>query len=227
MWRDRREALKAFDPLPLGERLFVRGRMLSAPLAEVATRVSGDSVLEIGCGHGALTSLLATDHPDRRVLGIDPDWRKIAWASASVGRLPNVELRTGTLDALRPELDGTFDAAVVADVLYLLPIERWEAFLAAILRLLRPGGSLLLKEAEADRSWRHFKCLAQEVLMVRVLRRTHSSGAIHLEPRAFTEALLQKIGFVNVQTTSLARGYTTPHVLFEARRPSSRGNAEE
>ena len=218
MWREHRDALEAFASLPLPERLFVRGRMLSAPLAGVAARVSGNSVLDIGCGHGALISLLATRHPDRRVLGIDPDPRKIAWARASVGRLPNVELRAVTVDALSPELDGRFDAAVVADVLYLLPVDRWEDFLSTARRLLRPGGSLLLKEAEADASWRHFKCLAQEVVMVRVLRRTHSSGGLHLQPRAFTEALLEKTGFAEVRTTSLAKGYTTPHVLFEARR---------
>ena len=218
MWREQRRALEAFAPLPLPERLFVRGRMFSAPLVEVASRVSGASVLDVGCGHGAMVALLAAERPERRVLGIDPDPRKIAWATASVGRLPNVELRIATVEALAPELDASFDAAVISDVLYLLPIERWGAFLEATGRLLRPGGTLLLKEAEGDRSWRHLKCVAQEVLMVRVLRRTLGSGGLVLRPRAFTEALLEGAGFEEVRITSLARGYTTPHVLFEARR---------
>jgi 2-polyprenyl-3-methyl-5-hydroxy-6-metoxy-1,4-benzoquinol methylase len=220
MWRDWREAMKPFASLPISERLFVTARLLSAPLAKVASRVPAGRVVDIGCGHGALVSLLANARPDRQVLGIDPDARKIGWARASVGRLANVELRVATVDALSPDLAASFEAVVVADVLYLLPLEDWEAFLAATLRLLRPGGVLLLKEAEADRSWRHVKCLVQEWVMVRGLRRTLSSGGLQLLPRTITEDLLRRAGFEEVRATSLARGYTTPHVLFEARRPA-------
>jgi SAM-dependent methyltransferase len=212
--------MKPFAPLPFSERLFVAARLLSAPLAQVASRVPAGPVVDIGCGHGVLISLLANARPDRRVLGIDPDPRKIAWAKASVGRLENVELRVGPVDALSPDLAASFESAVIADVLYLLPFEGWEAFLVATLRLLRPGGLLLLKEAEADRSWRHLKCVAQEWVMVRGLRRTRTSGGLQFRPRAFTADLLRKAGFEHVRATPLARGYTTPHVLFEARRPT-------
>ena len=220
MWREIREAIRPFTALPVPERLFVAGRMLSAPLAQVASRVPAGRVLDIGCGHGALVSLMANGRGDRQVLGIDPDPRKIAWARASVGALANVELRVATVDALEPELASSFDAVVVADVLYLLPLDQWEPFLATVVRLLRPGGLLLLKEAEADGSWRHLKCLLQEWLMVRVLHRTHTSGGLHLQPRAFTEQLLRTVGLEDVRSISLRRGYTTPHVMFEARRRS-------
>lgn len=220
MWREHRAALDVFASLPIAERMFVRARLISAPLDAVAARVPSGRVLDLGCGHGALVALLATARRDRHVFGVDPDPRKIGWAAASVGRLPNVELRVATVDALWSELANSFDAAVVADVLYLLPVDEWEVFLTGALRMLRPGGVLLLKEAEADRSWRHLKCLAQEMAMVRLLRRTRGSGGLAFQPRAFTEGLLRRIGFADVRTTSLARGYTTPHVLFEARRPN-------
>jgi 2-polyprenyl-6-hydroxyphenyl methylase/3-demethylubiquinone-9 3-methyltransferase len=145
----------------------------------------------------------------------------VAWAATSVGRLPNVEVRQGTAETLLPEHEGTFDAVTVADVLYLLPVERWEDFLATLLRLLRPGGLLLLKEAEGDRSWRHLKCVLQEVLMVRVLRRTRGSGGLQLRPRSFTEALLRRVGFEGATSTTMSAGYTTPHLLIEARRPTA------
>lgn len=213
--------MKPFAALSISERLFVAGRMRSAPLHQVAERAPPGRVVEVGCGHGALVALLAM-RPDRRVLGIDPDPRKIAWAKASVGALENVELRVATVDALEPGLAGSFDAAVIADVLYLLPVDAWEPFLAAAMSLLRPGGWLLLKDAEADGSWRYLKCVAQEWLMVRLLRRTRSSGGLQFRPRAFTERLLLRLGFEDLRTTSLARGYTTPHLLFEARRPAER-----
>lgn len=216
---EERRALEVFAPLPRGERWFVRARMSSAPLARLAERTPAGRILDVGCGHGALIALLATGRPDRTVLGIDPDRRKIEWAEASVGRLPNVELRQATIEALLPEHERAFDAVVAADVLYLLPTGTWEAFLRAAFRLLEPGGLLVIQEAEGDGSWRHLKWALQELVMVKVFRRTHTSGGLQLAPRGFWEALLRTVGFGDVRSTTMSAGYTSPHVFIEGRRP--------
>jgi 2-polyprenyl-6-hydroxyphenyl methylase/3-demethylubiquinone-9 3-methyltransferase len=212
-------SLKVFDTLPWKERWFVRGRLVSAPLAAMAARARGSAMLDVGCGHGALVALLAEGHPDRRVVGIDPDTRKIGWAQASVGRNPCVELKACTIETLAAERPGTFDSVFVADVLYLLAPAAWGEFLSAARRLLRPGGVLVLKEAEDDGSWRALKALWQERLMVRLLHRTHSSGAIGFAPRAALANALTAAGFVIDETASYARGYSTPHILFTAHVP--------
>lgn len=211
-------ALSAFAPLPLKERLFVRGRLASAPLLEVARRAPPGRVADLGCGHGLLVALLAVDRPDRTVVGVDPDPRKIDWAKASVGKLPNVALEVATVEQLAARAPGSFDGAVVCDVLYLLPQDAWRGFLSSVHALLKPGGRLLLKEAEADGSWRYLKCVAQERLMVQLLRRTRSSGGLGFVPRAELGRCLGDAGLEVLETVGLARGYTTPHVLFEARR---------
>ena len=207
-----------FDGLPLKERLFVRGRLATAPLGALAARAEGARLLDVGCGHGVLVALLAADSPARHVVGIDPDERKIEWARASVGRLPNVELRACTIEVLAAERPAEFDTVLVADVLYLLSAAAWRPFLAAARVLLRPGGRLVLKEAEDDGSWRVKKALFQEQLMVRMLRRTHSSGAVGFAPRATLESAVRTAGFAIEETVPLARGYSTPHLLIVARR---------
>jgi 2-polyprenyl-6-hydroxyphenyl methylase/3-demethylubiquinone-9 3-methyltransferase len=211
-------ALDLFFALPRAERFHVRARAFSAPLEAVAAHVppGPGTVADIGCGHGLLSALVALGDSARTVHGVDPDSRKIEWAQRALGTLPNVRAEVGTVEALASRSAGTFDAAMVCDVLYLFPEAQWPAFLRTVRSLLRPGGRFLLKEAEGDHSWKHFKCLAQEVVMVRLLGRTKAGGGLVLKPRAEVEALLREAGFEVRQTVPLGRGYTTPHILYVA-----------
>ncbi len=158
--------------------------------------------------------------------GVDPDPRKIEWAQAGPGRLPNVKVEVGTVESLAERLPGHFDTVVVCDVLYLLPAERWPGFLAEARRLLRPGGRLLLKEAEGDGSWKHYKCLAQEVVMVKLLGRTKAGGALVLQPRDAMEAMLRRAGFAPRETVELGAGYSTPHILYVAEATAEAAGAD-
>lgn len=211
-------ALGLFSALPRAERFHVRARAFSAPLEAVAAHVplGPVSVADIGCGHGLLSALVALGDSARTVHGVDPDSRKIEWARRALGTLPNVRAEVGTVEELASRRAGAFDAAMVCDVLYLFPEERWSGFLRTVRTLLRPGGRFLLKEAEGDHSWKHFKCLAQEVVMVRLLGRTKAGGGLVLKPRAEVEALLRDAGFRVREMVELGKGYTTPHILYVA-----------
>jgi 2-polyprenyl-6-hydroxyphenyl methylase/3-demethylubiquinone-9 3-methyltransferase len=208
-------SLSAFAPLPLKERWFCRGRLALAPLEQVAARASGTTLLDVGCGHGVLAALLLHDHPERRVVGIDPDERKIEWARESVGRDSRAEFRACTIEALAAERPASFDCVLIADVLCLIARDEWAPLLAASRRLLRPDGRLVLKDAEDDGSWRAAKAIWQERLMVHVLRRTVSSG-IGFATRTELSGYVTRAGFVIDEIASYARGYTAPHVLFVA-----------
>ncbi len=208
------DSLGVFDSLPLAERLFVRGRAFSAPLEALAHRARGPEVVDVGCGHGVLVSMLAA-RPHVHVTGIDPDPRKIEWARKSVGLLPNVSLEVAEISALKPE---SFDTVCIADVVYLLTLEAWPAFFHAAFICLKPGGLLLLKEAEDDGSWRASKALWQERLMVRLLGRTRSSGAIQVPSRSAMIQALETAGFELGEAVALGAGFTTPHLLLTAQK---------
>jgi 2-polyprenyl-6-hydroxyphenyl methylase/3-demethylubiquinone-9 3-methyltransferase len=212
-------SLKVFDPLPAKERWFCHARLKLAPLEQVAARASGATLLDVGCGHGVLAALLLDGHPERRVVGIDPDERKIAWANESIGRHPNAAFRAVTIAALAAERPAAFDCVIIADVLCLIARDTWPPFLDAARRLLKPGGRLVLKDAENDGSWRAIKALWQERLMVHVLRRTVSTGGIGFATREELAGYVTRAGFVVDDITSYARGYTTPHVLLTAHLP--------
>jgi 2-polyprenyl-3-methyl-5-hydroxy-6-metoxy-1,4-benzoquinol methylase len=209
-------SLAIFSSLPLLERLFVRARLWSAPLPRVAQLTQGTVMLDVGCGHGVLCAMLALGFPDRTVVGIDPDPRKIDWARRSVGKLANTRFDVMTIERLADLEPGRYDTVTVSDVLYLLPVEAWPSFLTAAHRLLRPGGRLLLKEAEDEGGWRTRKALVQEQLMVRLLGRTRGGGAIGFMKRERTVALLEQAGFQVTSIEALGQLSTTPHVLFVA-----------
>ncbi|MFB1480949.1 class I SAM-dependent methyltransferase [Corallococcus sp. RDP092CA] len=210
------QALERYAHLPAGERFHVHARASSAPLLAVASRLPSGTVADIGCGHGLLSAVLALAVPERQVLGVDLDERKVHWARQALSGLPNVTLDVGSVDALARTRPSTLDAVVVCDVLYLLPEERWPGFLQAVRGLLKPGGRFLLKEVEGDRSWKHAKALAQEWVMVSLLGRTKASGGMVLKPRVDGVRLLRDAGFEVREVVGLGEGYTTPHLLYDA-----------
>ncbi|NRD43106.1 class I SAM-dependent methyltransferase [Corallococcus sp. AB004] len=209
-------ALELYAHLPASERFHVHARASSAPLLAVASRLPAGTVADIGCGHGLLSAVMALAMPERRVLGVDLDERKVHWAKQALSGLPNVTLDVGSVEELARTQPHTLDAVVVCDVLYLLPDERWPGFLQSVRGLLKPGGRFLLKEVEGDRSWKHAKALAQEWVMVSLLGRTKASGGMVLKPRVDGVRLLRDAGFEVREVVGLGAGYTTPHLLYDA-----------
>jgi 2-polyprenyl-6-hydroxyphenyl methylase/3-demethylubiquinone-9 3-methyltransferase len=209
--------LERFRPLPLAERLHVRARAFSAPLGKLIAHVPSGRLLDLGCGHGLFCAWVALERPDVEVLGVDIDPRKIRYAQRALANVPNARVEEVSLEGLRTRTEPPFDAVALVDVLYLLPRPRRGEFLEQVHRLLRPGGLLLLKEVEGDHSWRHYKGILQEWAMVRLLRRTRTSGGLTLETRQGLNQLLVQAGFGVEEVADLRAGYTTAHLLHVAR----------
>ncbi len=108
-------------------------------LVELADPRPGERALDIGCGRGAATALLAEGvRPDGAVTAFDLSARMVGHTRTLV---PDAEVLK--LDAGDPDLpQGAFDVAVASLVVFFLrepkaAAERW-------LRLLAPGGRLAL-----------------------------------------------------------------------------------
>lgn len=104
-------------------------------------------VLEAGCGVGAQTVILAAASPRAEFTSIDVSPASIAEAGKLIGSrgLANVTLQVADLFDL-PFADGHFDHMFVCFVLEHLAA-RAEA-LSALLRVLRPGGTLTVIEGD-------------------------------------------------------------------------------
>lgn len=165
----------------------MRGRLRLCPYDALLKHLTGPGdVLDVGCGFGHLAWYLASERPDLRYRGTDIDPRKIALALGSLPRggspagkaLP--EYRLGEAAGLSGFPDS-FGNIVFLDVLYLMPWDLQKRMLAWALAHLSPGpgSAVVVKTMEEARGFSGFRAVAEEWIMVRLLRRTLSSGALN------------------------------------------------
>lgn len=123
-------------------------RALHRALVELTVSHPLGDLLDIGCGQGRLLKLLASRA--HRVVGVDtdPQARRLARAEMLLAGLPNCTLRQGDMASL-PFPDGEFDTIILDDVL--LAAEQPEKAVAEAMRLLRPGGRILLLASVGSR----------------------------------------------------------------------------
>lgn len=100
-----------------------------------------DAVLDVGCGTGAVLALLHEKYPDRRYVGLDLTPEMIEVARAKVA--PGMEFVVGDAENL-PFDKASFDAVLCSNSFHHYPNPA--AFLAGALRVLRPGGRLILRD---------------------------------------------------------------------------------
>ena len=114
----------------------------------------GSFVLEAGCGVGAQTLTLAQRSPAARFTCVDVSAASVAEAKrrADLAGITNVEFRQADLFAL-PYAEASFDHAFVCFVLEHLA--RSVEALAALRRLLKPGGTITLIEGDHGSAYFH------------------------------------------------------------------------
>ena len=125
-------------------------RSLHRALVELTVAAPVGDLVDIGSGHGRILKLLASRA--RRAVGvdIDSDARRFARAELLLAGLPNCTLRQGDMYRL-PLGDNEFDTAILDDVLF--DAARPTEAIAEAVRILRPGGRLLLLGATGQREF--------------------------------------------------------------------------
>lgn len=114
---------------------------------------SARRILEVGCGEGAVSERLAAAYPDAELVGID--------IAPNVGRLyagppGRVRFLQATIEQYRASAPGEFDLIVLADVVHHVPLPLRASLLDAIRQMIAPGGYLVFKEWERNRTPIHW-----------------------------------------------------------------------
>lgn len=107
---------------------------LAIPFADAAGIVAGQTVIDVGCGPGALTAELVRRVGVEHVAAVDPAPQ---FVEAVRERLPGVDAHMGRAEEL-PYPDGRFDAALAQLVLHF--VSDADATAHELRRVVRPGG---------------------------------------------------------------------------------------
>jgi SAM-dependent methyltransferase len=140
--------------LPLFERAYanVRFSILRPKLLSVMDLLLPDEgrILDIGCGFGLFAAYFGQTQPSRRIVGVDPNERRIEMARRvceHVGVTGNTFIAGDARDA---KLEGPFAGAYVLDVMHHIPASDQLPLLERLRDLLAPRGVLVVKDITTE-----------------------------------------------------------------------------
>ncbi len=156
---------------------------------------SGDRVLDVGCGTGDLTlAAAARASAQGEVVGIDASPEMIQVARQKAGRHGAAARFDVAVIERIPFSDNYFDVVLSSLMLHHLPGDLKQRGLAEVLRVLKPGGRLLVVDVSS-----HPTGIAKGVMAL--------SGHSHSQRQAGDlQALLVQAGFADVIIGSFALG---------------------
>ena len=177
----------------LSERLRLRGRALLCDMDLIERHVpSAGTIVDIGCGYGFFTNLMAARSSQRNIIGIDLEEKKVCHARASVGTRTNVDFVAA--DAFTFDYPAC-DAITILDITYLLPREKQRELLRVCRHQLKPGGRLVWKTQETRPRWKYAFMYAQEMAGSLVGMTSSRQKSFHFMSREEAVAALGAAGF--------------------------------
>lgn len=207
-------AVHRYRSAPLLARWLVHGRAFLADLARIEQYVPRHGfIVDLGCGHGLFSNLLVEASPQRRVLGLDHDERKIAIARSTIAGRDRLRFEVADIVAVPPP---RCDAITIVDVLYLMSPQDQERVLRGAAAALSEGAPLLVRSQEARVDPRYALTYAQETVAVSLGLTRGQRRRFHFPSREAALAMFQRAGFRVDVIEMRGRPYTD--VLYLGRR---------
>lgn len=140
--------------LPPFERAYAMARfsILRPKLLSVMDLLLPDEgrILDIGCGFGLFAAYFGQTQPARRIVGVDPNARRIDMARRVCRRVGLEGHAFVAGDARDVTLEGPFAGAYVLDVMHHVPASDQVALLRRLRDLLAPRGVLVIKDITTE-----------------------------------------------------------------------------
>jgi len=163
-------------------------------------------ILDLGCGFGHFSLFFASLAPDRIMVGVDRNEKRIELARASAKKLGLDNVEYWSSDVLEWNSDETFDAIYLLDLIHHMPRDEVPDFLRRLRSRLNKGGILLVKDIENRPWWKVGFTLLLDRLMV-------GMEPIHYWAPSEMISMLKGLGF-SVAKHCMKDFLPYPHVIY-------------
>ncbi len=176
---------------------YVRTKLLGDPVARLVADLEGEArgalgeVFDIGTGRGQLPVLLVELGRASRARGVDWDEEKVQAGrrAAAAGDALAVELTQG--DARTAEV-APADTVLLIDILHYFTLAEQDAILRRAAAAVRPGGRILVREADTERGLRSAVTLLEERIFTGL--RFNRGERVRFRPAREIVAVLEEAG---------------------------------
>ncbi len=184
----------------VGFLLFGREQAMRRMTMDLTQLRAGESVLDVGCGTGALTRLARERVGESgKVYGIDaaPQMITVARRKAAKRNLA-IDFQVGLIEQLAFP-DDSFDVVLSSLMMHHLPEELKRQGLAEIARVLKPGGRLLILDFQPRQTQgthkRHMQQQSSHNFLAQLLHAGKEMGGIQDLP-----PVMKEVGFSQIET---------------------------
>jgi len=160
----------------------------------------GSKILEIGCGVGAQTEIIASKNPESKITSIDTSSGSIEKAKSKMRDLgvKNVEFVVKDIRDFQVEGNDVYDHAFICFVLE--HVSDPLSILEKVKRLIRPGGTITIIEGDHGSTLFHPESLfSRKLIMGQIKLQSKRGGNANIGRELFP--LLSKAGYVEIEVS--------------------------
>jgi uncharacterized protein len=171
-------------------------------------------ITDVGCGYGFMDYMLMFLSRGRTITGFDYDEEKINVANHCPGK--NNRINFIAADVIKADLPES-DAFVISDVLHYMPEEEQENLIRTCIGRLRPGGVLMIRDADRELTGEHRRTRLSEFFSTRIgFNRTNNDDRkLYFTSGHRIQHILEEGGLA---VTGLKEDRKTSNIIFIARK---------
>ncbi len=176
---------------------YVRTKLLGDPIAKLVAGIEGEApgalggVLDIGTGRGQLPILLVELGVATKARGVDWDEEKIEAGKRALAAGEPLPIDLSQGDARTAEY-APADTVLLIDLIHYFSLAEQDEILRRAAAAVRPGGRILVREADTERGWRSVVTLLEEKVFTAV--RFNRGERVRFRPAREIAARLEAAG---------------------------------
>ena len=166
-------------------------------------------ILDIGCGYGFLSYMLAFTAEKREITGIDYDEEKIITANHCFSKTSKINFVY--TDVLSFSFEK-YDAIILSDVLHYLQPDKQKLVIEKCIHHINPGGTVIIRDGDKDIANKHKRTRFTELFSTKILNfnKTTASGLSFLSGKTIKEIAAEK----NMEYSEIADSKITSNTIF-------------